>query len=54
MKAKFIYESLEDILRPKTQQEIINNLSNLSQQELDKKLVRASVNGHVEVVRLLL
>jgi len=54
MRAKFIYESLEDVLSPKTQEQITNDISKLSQQELDDKLVTASWNDHVDVVKLLL
>jgi len=55
MRAKFTYESIGDVLRPKTQDQIVNDLSKLPQQELNSKLIEASYNGYVDiVVRLLL
>jgi ankyrin repeat protein len=34
MKAKFIYEAIEDILRPKSEEEILSHLNKLSPNEL--------------------
>jgi len=55
MKAKFVHESLVgDILKPKTQDQINNDLSKLSKKDKNNKLLKASWNGQKDVVELLL
>ena len=55
MRAKFVYESLVgDVLKPKTRDQIINDLSKLSQEDKNIKLLGASENGQKDVVELLL
>ena len=54
MKAKLVSESVNDIFKPKSKDEIIRNLYKLSQYELNDKLRSASGNGHKDVVSMLL
>ena len=53
MRARFIYES-SNILRPKSREDIIRDLSKLKQDELDDKLIEASRNGQKDIVEMLL
>jgi hypothetical protein len=48
MKAKFVYEAMEDILRPKSREEIWFNLNNLSPDEL---LFKCSTYGYLPGVK---
>ena len=41
MKAKFIYESIDNILKPKSEEDIIKELSKISKKDLDKKFLYA-------------
>ena len=54
MRAKFIYESIDDILKPKSKDDIKNELSKLSKEELNDKLFYASLNGDYSVVEFLI
>ena len=54
MKAKFIYESLEGYLTPKSNEDIIKNLSKLSNKELDEKLLTAAGNGQTDICKMLI
>lgn len=51
MRAKFINES---IFKPKDEEDIIKNLSNLSKEELNNKLLDAVIEGDITIVKLLL
>jgi len=50
---KLVNESL-NILKPKSEEDIINDLSKLGQEEKDKKLKMASIAGQLDVVKLLI
>ena len=54
MKAKFVNESIESFLEPRSKADIIHDLSKLSKKELGDKLVTALENGHKDVVQWLL
>ena len=55
MRAKFVHESLVGgVLKPKTRDQIINDLSKLSQEDKNIKLIGASWYGYKDVVELLL
>jgi len=54
MIAKFVYESLIDVLKPKTSDEIIKNLSKLSQKNKNKALFNAIYRNNINLVKLLL
>ena len=54
MRAKFIYESLVDVLKPKAHDEIIRDLSKLSQGDKNYRLIKASWNGHKDIAEMLL
>ena len=54
MKAKFIYESIEDYLEPKNNEEIINSISSLPKRELDTKLILAANKGLTTIVKYLI
>ena len=51
MRAKFVYEQIENILRPKSEEEILSHLGNLTP---DKLLMKSSVVGFLPGVRLAL
>lgn len=52
MKAKFVNEGF--VLKPKSEDEIVNVLSSLSQDELNYKLLDASRDGQLSIVKMLL
>ena len=55
MKAKFIYESIRDYLKPKTEEELSKDLYNLSNDGLNKLLINCIIDdNNVERVKLLL
>jgi len=57
MRAKLVKENIGDIdnlFKPKSEDDIIRDLSNLTQKEKDKKLINASMYGKQEVVKLLI
>jgi len=54
MRAKFIYESLDDYLTPKSNEDIINGLSKLSQEELDNALSDEIIRNNNNNVKLLI
>jgi len=54
MKAKFVNESIESFLEPKSKADIIHDLAKLTKKELGYKLILASSNGHKDIVQLLL
>jgi len=54
MRTKLVKENIGDILKPKSNEDIIKDLSNLSQKEKNKKLLNASIRGHDELVSLLI
>jgi len=54
MKAKFINESLGDILQPKSKEQIISGLKKLSNEEKNNLLINAAHCGRKDVVELLL
>ena len=51
MRAKFIYESIEDILRPKSKEEILSHLGDLNPREL---LAKSTEIGFLPGVKLAL
>jgi ankyrin repeat protein len=51
MRAKYIYEALEDILRPKSEEEILSHLKKLSPNIL---LIKSSRTGFLPGVKLAL
>jgi len=53
MRAKLVKESL-NILKPKSKEDIISYLNKLTKEEKDKKLIEASYNGNIEIVKLLI
>jgi len=54
MRAKFIYESVESYLEPKSDDEIINLMSNLSKRELDEKLLSYVYIKNPNICKLLI
>lgn len=54
MRAKYINESIYDILNPKSEEDIINNLSRLSQEELKYKLIDVVRYNQISAIPLLL
>ena len=54
MKAKFVNESIESFLEPKSKADIIHDLAKLTKKELGYKLILASQNGHKDIVQWLL
>jgi ankyrin repeat protein len=54
MKTKLVKKNLNDILKPKLKEDIIKDLSNLSQEEKNIKLRIASYNGYLDLVKLLI
>jgi len=53
MRAKFINESLNDIFKPKSREQIISDLKKLSNEEKNQLLINAARNGQKDVVELL-
>jgi len=54
MKAKFINESLKDILQPKSKEQIIKDLNELSIEEKKSLLINAAYYGRKDFVELLI
>lgn len=54
MKAKLVKESLDDLLKPKSEEDIVNYINNLNQEEKDKNLIDAAYNGQTNVIKLLI
>jgi len=54
MRAKFVYESLNDIFKPKSYEEINKNLSTLSKNERILQLMYNSRDGNLEIVKTLI
>jgi len=57
MRAKLVNENINDIdslFKPKTEEDIIKDLSNLTQWEKDKLLIKSSRDGLLNEVRLLI
>ena len=54
MRAKFIYESIESYLEPKSDKDIVNSLSNLSKDKLSMKLIDAVENDLIDIVQYLI
>ena len=54
MKAKLVKENLGNVLKPKSKEDIIKELSNLSQEEKNEKLLDASDEGILNIVKLLI
>jgi len=54
MKAKFINESLGDILQPKSKEQIISDLKKLSIEEKNQLLIDTAYYGRKDIVELLL
>ena len=54
MKAKFIYESIGDILKPKSKEDIDKNLSKMSQKDLNNGLIYALWNEDNEKAQIFL
>jgi len=54
VRAKLVKENIGNILRSKSEDDIIRDLSNLTQEEKDKKLLDSSTEGQLEIVRLLI
>lgn len=52
MRAKFVNEGF--VLKPKSEDDIIKDLSNLTQEELNKKLFDISADGNKENVLILI
>lgn len=47
-------QDINNILKPKSKDNIIKDLRILSQKEKDKKLINASANGQLEIVKWLI
>ena len=59
MKAKTVYESIDDILKPKNQDDVLDSLKNLRQYQKDSLLFDKIVNHHrddrnLDTIKLLL
>jgi len=54
LKAKFIYESISDLLEPKSETDIIKELSKLYKEELNYKLVNEVKRNEESLVKLIL
>jgi len=54
MRAKLVKENIGNILKPKSKEDIIKDLSNLSQEAKNKKLFNASSDGLLNEVILLI
>jgi hypothetical protein len=54
MIAKLVKENIGNILKPKSEEDIIKYLSNLSKEDKDKKLIDASIDGRQDAVKLLI
>ena len=54
MKAKFIYENISDILKPRSEEEIIADLDKLNLEDRQLAFVRATLFGHINIVEYLL
>ena len=54
MRAKFIYESLTDYLEPKSNEDIINDLSKLSSYQLRDSLLSSAANDKIDRVKMLI
>jgi len=54
MKYKFIKESVEEFLEPKSAEDIKQSLSGLSKKELNNSLLDAAYDGYYDIVKLLL
>jgi ankyrin repeat protein len=54
MRAKLVKENIEDLLVPKSKEDIINKLNKLSQEKKDEKLFNAVIKGQLEIIKLLI
>lgn len=54
MEAKYIYESIRKYLKPKSQEDIINDLKHLSQEQLDNTLLNAIPTANISMIKYLL
>jgi len=54
MNARLVNESIDNLLKPKSDKDIIRDLSNLTQEEKDERLIDASRNGRLEEVKMLI
>jgi ankyrin repeat protein len=54
MRAKLIKENIDDLLVPKSKEDIIKELSNLRQEEKNEKLIDAVYDGQLEIVKYLI
>jgi len=54
MRAKLVCENIGNILKPKSKEDIIKDLGNLSQKEKNKNLFNAIFNNNIEEVKLLI
>jgi len=57
MRAKLVKENIgyiDNLFKPKSEEDIIKDLSNLSQEEKDEKLIEASRIGQLDILKLLI
>jgi len=54
MRAKLVKENIDDLLRPKSKEDIIRGLSKLTKEEKNIMLINASREGYKKIVELLL
>jgi len=54
MRAKLVNENINDLLKPKSEEDIVGELNYLTQEEKNKKLFNAAKEGNKEAIKLLI
>jgi len=54
MRAKLVKENINNLFKPKSEEDIIKKLNKLTQEEKDKKLFKSCIYGQLDIVKMLI